>query len=102
MQHWAAILNRVKSGTQDAMKYSILEADSLVDHFLKRIGFTGEHMADRLTQIVPESIPSLERVWKAHRLRNELAHTPGATVTVEETKAALTAYRDFLLELGAL
>ncbi len=101
-QHWGMILNRVKSGTQDAMKYSILEADVLVDHFLKKVGFAGDHMADRLTQIIPENVPSLERVWKAHRLRNELAHTPGATVAVEETKEALMAYRDFLVELGAL
>lgn len=101
-QHWGAIINRVKSGTQDAMKYSILEADALVDHFLKSVGFSGEHMADRLTQLVPDTVPSLERVWKAHRLRNELAHTPGATVTANETKAALTAYRDFLVELGAM
>jgi hypothetical protein len=101
-RHWGAILNRVKSGTQDAMKYSILEADSLVDHFLKSAGFTGEHMADRLTQIVADHVPSLERVWKAHRLRNELAHTPGATVTVHETKEALSAFRDFLVELGAM
>lgn len=100
--HWAAILSRVKSGTQDAMKYSILEADSLVDHFLKKIGFTGEHMADRLVHIVADNVPSLDRVWRAHRLRNELAHTPGMTVTVDQTKEALTAYRDFLIELGAL
>ena len=101
-RHWGAILNRVKSGTQDAMKYSILEADSLVDHFLKSVGFSGEHMADRLTQIIPDRVPSLERVWKAHRLRNELAHTPGAVVTANETKEALSAFRDFLIELGAL
>lgn len=101
-RHWGAILNRVKSGTQDAMKYSILEADSLVDHFLKSAGFAGEHMADRLTQIIPDHVPSIERVWKAHRLRNELAHTPGAAVTVNETKEALSAFRDFLIELGAL
>jgi|GEM_PF-702821 len=101
-QHWGGILNRVKIGTQDAMKSAVLEADALVDHFLKRIGLAGEHMADRLTQILPERAPSLERVWKAHRLRNELAHTPGMTVTVTETKEALTAFRDFLVELGAL
>ncbi len=101
-RHWAAILHRVKSGTQDAMKYAILEADALVDHVLKKMGLTGEHMADRLTQIIPDQVPSLERAWKAHRLRNELAHTPGMTVTAAETKTALTAFRDFLLELGAL
>lgn len=100
--HWGAILHRVKGGTQDAMKYAILEADSLVDHFLKTVGFSGEHMADRLNQVVPDNVPSLGGVWKAHRLRNELAHTPGATVTVDETKEALSSYRDFLVELGAM
>lgn len=100
--HWGGILARVKVGTQDAMRYAILEADSLVDHFLKKAGFEGEYMADRLMQIVPERVPSLERAWKAHKLRNELAHTPGVTVTVEETKEALTAFRDFLIELGAM
>lgn len=100
--HWGAIINRVKVGTQDAMRYAILEADSLVDHFLKKAGFSGEHMADRLGQIVADRVPSIERVWKAHKLRNELAHTPGLTVTAAETKEALEAFRDFLVELGAL
>lgn len=100
--HWGGIVARVKVGTQDAMRYAILEADSLVDHFLKKAGFEGEYMADRLMQIVPERVPSLERAWKAHKLRNELAHTPGMTVTVDETKEALTAFRDFLVELGAM
>jgi hypothetical protein len=101
LKHWANVVKRVNSGTQEGLRLSILEADALVDYFLKRNGFAGEHMADRLSVISSQEVKSLERLWQAHRLRNELAHTPGFVVSPLEGKQALLAFREFLIELGA-
>jgi hypothetical protein len=41
----------------------------------------------------------IDKVFDAHRLRNELAHTPGYSMTSVQAEKALFAFRDFLKEL---
>ena len=101
MQHWRDIVLRANTGQQEKMRSAIIEADALVDHHLKNIGLEGEHMGDRLKQIRAFQVKSLDNLWKAHRLRNDIAHTPGYKVTARQAERALVAYRDFLKEMKA-
>lgn len=102
LSHWQKILERAQSGTIESLRYAIIEADALVDSMLKRAGYEGDHMADRLSQILPEEVKSLEALWRAHRLRNDIVHTPGFIVNVDQAKWALKAFEDFMKELNAL
>ncbi len=99
---WEHIQKRVESPTHDNLRIAIIEGDSLIDHFLRKSGYAGESMAERLSQINPAEIKSLNRLWDAHRLRNVLVHTPGVSIAPNEAQAALLAYETFLKELGAL
>ncbi|MDP2629183.1 MAG: hypothetical protein Q8P45_00555, partial [Candidatus Harrisonbacteria bacterium] len=99
---WLQVAGRAKAGGQENLRLAILEGDSLVDLFLKKYGYEGETMADRLSQIIEEDVKSMERLWKAHRLRNDIAHNPSFKVGRKEAQDALTAYRDFLIEVGVL
>ena len=99
---WQAILKKSAMGTADANRIAVIEADTLVNSFLKAAGYEGDHLADRLSQIIPGEVKSLERLWVAHRLRNESVHTPGFVATQKETKEALDAFEAFLKELNAL
>ena len=101
LKHWANIVRRANTGTPENLRLAVLEADALVDYFLRYAGYQGEHMADRLSQILPGEVKSLERLWASHRLRNDLAHTPGYRISGAEAKEALIAFRDFLKELEA-
>lgn len=101
-KHFAVILAKASSNKPDDLRLSIMEADALVDSYLKKMGYEGEHMADRLSQIVPEEVGSLEALWRAHRLRNEIVHTPGFTVTPAEAQNALKSIELFLTDIGAL
>jgi glucuronate isomerase len=80
----------------------VLEADALVDFFLKDVGYEGDHMADRLGKIRSEEVKTLEQVWKAHRVRNDIAHTPGYRLSEHQAQETLNAFRAFLIEMGAL
>lgn len=100
-QYWEQLVRRANTGTPENLRLAILEADALVDYFLKTSGYIGEHMADRLSQLIGSEVKSLERLWKAHRLRNDIVHTPGYTITPKIAADALYAYRDFLIELDA-
>jgi len=81
---------------------AIIEADKLADDALKTMGLTGEHMADRLQKLRVEDYPTLDRLWRAHRVRNELVHTPDFGIDAGDAEDVLKVYEKFLKELGAL
>jgi hypothetical protein len=101
-ERWLAVLKKAAAGTPDALKISIIDADKLVDDVLKQMGLAGEHMADRLEKLSAEDVRSLERLWRAHRLRNNLVHSLGFQISAHEAKQALENYEVFLKELKLL
>jgi len=101
-ERWNSIRRKVETGTIESVKMAIIEADKLADEALKLAGFEGEHMADRLAQINEEELPSMKALWRAHRLRNDLVHTPGYQITIDKAKSTLEDYEKFLTEFGIL
>lgn len=99
LKHWAQIVHRANTGTPENLRWAVLEADALVDHVLRGRGVQGETYADRLQNARWAGSKLVDKVFDAHRLRNELAHTPGFTLSSKQAERALFAYRDFLKEL---
>lgn len=100
-ERWKKIMARVGGGTLDSFRVAIVEADTLVNDSLKRMGLPGEHMADRLASFSDPEI-DLSRIWRAHRLRNDLVHSAGFTITPEEAKRTLEDYESFLKNIHLL
>jgi hypothetical protein len=101
-EHWQAILRKLESGGSEAMKIAIIEADSLVGDILQRLDYTGEHLADRLAKLSIEDFPSVEKLWQAHRIRNELVHAPGFEISPSHAEEIISVYESFLKEAGVL
>ena len=99
---WTEIIKKFETGTNDGIRVAIIEADSLVDEALKQLSFKGEHFADRLEKLDRNEFKTLNRVWNAHRVRNDLVHTPGFFVGAHDAKAVLDNYEAFLRELGVM
>ncbi|MFH0806733.1 MAG: hypothetical protein V1885_03360 [Candidatus Brennerbacteria bacterium] len=101
-ERWAKLEKHALSAPPQSCVLAIIEADKLVDDALRLMGLEGEHMADRLQKLRVEDYPSLDRLWRAHRVRNELVHTPDFGIDEGDAKDVLKAYQKFLKELGAL
>lgn len=101
-KRWEGILARTNFDSVESMKLSIIEADKMVDDVLKRLGLSGQHMADRLEQMNDEDYQTLTGLWRAHRLRNNIVHTPGFEVSPAQVTRALEEYRAFLGELQVI
>jgi len=99
---WIKISERAKLQDVQTLVLCIIEADSLADEALRRLGLRGDHMADRLEKLSPLEVRSLNRLWQAHRVRNDLVHSPGFQVTEAEANETLRSYEDFLREIGAI
>ena len=101
-KHWDDLKAHAEESPPQSLTLAVIAADNLVDDALKEMGLEGEHMADRLEQLHRGDLPSLDDLWRAHRIRNDLVHTVGFTLTPNETREVLDVYERFLLELGAL
>ncbi len=101
-EHWESIVRKFSLGTPEAAREAVIEADALVDTVLKSMEIPGQHLADRLSNLEPEEIASLDRAWRAHRTRNDLVHTPGFALTEKEAQKTLEDYEAFLKDLGVL
>lgn len=57
------------------LKHAVIEADKLVDHILKAKGYQGATFADRLRSAESYMDSAMyQRLWEAHKVRNQIAH----------------------------
>jgi len=101
-ERWDNIVKKIEVGTPDAIKVALIDADKLVDDSLKKLGLEGEHMADRLATLFSQDLRSLDNLWKAHKIRNNLVHNPEFEITLRQARKTLDYYRDFLREIRLL
>jgi len=101
-KRWEEILKRSVSEEPEKVYAAIIEADKLIEDVSKELGLKGEHLADRLEKLNPGEIKTLDRLWKAHRVRNDLVHTPEFAPPVAEAKKVLGDYEAFLKEIKIL
>ena len=81
---------------------AILRADALLDDALQHMKQEGTTVKERLDHMDPTQMPSRERVYSAHRLRNMIAHDPTISHTKETITHALASYKIVFQELGIL
>ena len=101
-ERWQSTEKKFALGTPESARLAIIEADALVDTALKGMQIPGEHLADRLSNLDQSEIKSMNRVWRAHRLRNDLVHTPGFAVSPSDAQQAMNDYEAFLKEMDVI
>jgi hypothetical protein len=97
---WQTILAVSESGPA-GLKTSVSDADKLFDHVLQQQSFRGSTMAERLKQ-AQTRLSDRESVWRAHKLRNSLAHDITFDLVPSQAKGALRDFERGLKDLGAL
>jgi heme exporter protein D len=78
----------------------ILEADKVLDQTLKALGYKGS-VADKLRD-AEKYIPDIDDVWRAHKLRNRIAHEPGTNVREADAQKAMDAFEGAIAKFVAL
>ncbi|MFH1780546.1 MAG: hypothetical protein ABH841_00835 [Candidatus Nealsonbacteria bacterium] len=90
---WNKIMARLNTGMESELKMAVIEADDLLDASLKRLGFTGQTLEEKLNKLTSATINNLDNVYAAHKLRNNIVHNPDYRLTQDETRTALEAYQ---------
>ncbi len=88
LRHWK------NAASQADPHRRIMEADKVLDQILFALGYKGS-LGDKLKK-AGATVPHLNAVWEAHKLRNKIAHEPGFTPTPQETERAMRAFEGVL------
>jgi hypothetical protein len=98
-KQWNRIAKRMETDKEVEFKLAVIEADSLLDDTLKKMGYKGETMGDRLKQLSSVILPNLDQVWEAHKIRNNVVHDPDYRLTLDQAKRVLGTYERALRDL---
>lgn len=86
---WNSIRAKLLSDNPSDWRLAIIEADIYLDKVLDQKGFYGDTLGDKLKQITPEKLPSVQIAWEAHKVRNRIAHD-GADYVLTQPEARRT------------
>jgi hypothetical protein len=96
---WAGIQAAVGGG--GSLRDAVSEADKLLDYVMKQQGVPGDTMGERLKR-GGSRFSDLNAIWRAHKLRNALAHEAQFDLVPSQAKEAIADFERGLRDLGAL
>ena len=100
---WGGIKRRLDSGTDDDWELAVIEADTLVDGIMTRIGYRGVTLGDKIKSIDEKNFVNLKVLWEAHVARKLVDEGgPDYKITKDEAKDALDKFEKALKELKYL
>lgn len=98
---WMTIEQSLSRDDPSSHVLCVLNADKLLDQALKERGTNGETMGERM-KAEKATWSNANAVWSAHKLRNQIAHEADAKVNYDDTRRALSAFKQGLKDIGAI
>ncbi|MEO5950073.1 MAG: hypothetical protein ABIQ04_01350 [Candidatus Saccharimonadales bacterium] len=98
---WLAIEQQLKRDEPSSCQLAVLNADKLLDQALRERGYRGQTMGERMKS-AHDKWTSRDGVWRAHKLRNQIAHESDVRVSYDEARSALGCFKQALKDLGAI
>ena len=99
LMEWNKILEQGKSKNENDRKLAVIAADSLIEKILSSAGYSGENLGEKLKNIEPADLESLDALWVAHKVRNRIAHDVDYRIPREDAEQALALFQKTLKEL---
>lgn len=99
---WEQVEQHVSGDRPNDWKLAIIEADIMLGELLEAMGLGGNTIGEQLKSASTTNFKTLDQAWRAHRVRNQIAHQ-GAdfilTKKVAQETIALyqTVFREFEL-----
>lgn len=98
---WLSIEKQLDRNDLSSLSLTVLNADKLLDQALRERGIKGETMGERM-KIAKDTWSNANAIWSAHKLRNQIAHEPEVTVSYDDARRALSAFKQALKDIGAI
>ena len=95
------IENRLNKENPSSYAISVINCDKLLDKALIEMGVPGKTMGDRLKRCGGR-FSNENAVWRAHKLRNTIAHETDFEISYKQALNAVAIYKQAMKDLGAI
>ncbi len=95
------VIQQLSRGNGSNLRDAVSEADKLLDYALKHTGTKGDTMGERLKNSRGR-FSDLNAIWRAHKLRNALAHESHFDLVPSQAREAISDLEQGLKDLKAL
>lgn len=95
------IENKLNKDNPATFPLAVIEGDKLLDKAMIEMGIPGKTMGDRLKR-AGEKFTDTNAVWRAHKLRNVIAHEEDFDLSYRQASSAVAIYKQALKDLGAI
>jgi len=75
---WQHIESLMQSATPSEWREAITEADIMLEAVLTKQGYKGDGVGEKLNNVDPADLATLQDAWEAHKVRNHIAHEGSA------------------------
>jgi len=99
---WQKIKSRLKTGLESEYKLAVIGADDMLNASLKRMGYAGQSLEEKMEKLSSATLSNIEEVHQAHQLRNSIVHSPDYRLSFEDAKNALDVYEKAFTDLQIL
>lgn len=102
-ERWDHIQELVNSPSGSDWRLSIIEADSILDGLLEARDIPGGSIGEKLKNISPGDLGSMQAAWEAHLVRNRIAHEGSEyDLSQRDARRTIQLYEVVFRELGFL
>src|SRR3989344_1579360 len=101
-QQWERALARLETANEAEYKLAIIEIDSMIDESIRRLGFGGQNLEERLQNVSPAVLSNLAELKDAHRVRNNIVHDPNFLLSLNQARRVMGVYEQSLKELDLI
>lgn len=98
VSRWRSLQRRLPA--KDQWPQAIVEADDLLNEALRKKGFKGKSMGERLVE-AQKDFTNNDAIWFGHKLRTKIDNNPEIQLRKNEVQKALQGLRQGLKDIGA-
>lgn len=99
---WSSIEGVIEIHDPKLWRRALIDADSMLDEVLAKIGYEGGNLDERLENVSAEQFPSLAEAWRAHQVRRFVEEDPSYLPTREVMEKTVEIYRNIFKETGII
>lgn len=100
---WEDVQKHSASLNPNDWRLAIIEADIMLDDALAELGLAGNTIGEKLKSASTLQLRSLDDAWRAHRVRNEIAHAGSDFVLTHKlAEETIMQYSRVFRELGKI
>jgi hypothetical protein len=99
---WRKIVEKGESEIEAERKLAILEADSILEEFLKSEGYIVKSLEEELEKIPDDILPEKEEIKRAKEIKKAILEDPAFQLPLEKTREILEIYKKILKNFSAI